>query len=186
MNFHRMSRRHLRRILRAHFFYEVGLPFVPRYLSDVSRQITGIDIHPGAEIGSNFFIDHGSGTVIGETTKIGDNCTIYQNVTLGGTSLERKKRHPTVGNNVVIGAGAKVLGPIRIGNNVKVGANSVVVNDIPDDCVVVGVPGRIISRNGKKIPEIDLEHGELPDPIIEYIHDLEDRVSKLEKKVKGG
>ncbi|MHA1314626.1 MAG: serine O-acetyltransferase, partial [Candidatus Helarchaeota archaeon] len=170
----------------AHFFYEVGLPFVPRYLSDVSRQITGIDIHPGAEIGSNFFIDHGSGTVIGETTKIGDNCTIYQNVTLGGTSLERKKRHPTVGNNVVIGAGAKVLGPIRIGNNVKVGANSVVVNDIPDDCVVVGVPGRIISRNGKKIPEIDLEHGELPDPIIEYIHDLEDRVSKLEKKVKGG
>ncbi len=166
----------------AHFFYEVGLPFVPRFLSDVSRQITGIDIHPGAEIGSNFFIDHGSGTVIGETAEVGDNCTLYQNVTLGGTSLKREKRHPTLGNNVVIGAGAKLLGPIKIGNNVKVGANSVVTKDIPDNAVVVGVPGRIISREGKKIPRIDLDHADLPDPIVNLIKRLEERIINLEHK----
>ncbi|MHA1269012.1 MAG: serine O-acetyltransferase EpsC [Candidatus Helarchaeota archaeon] len=166
----------------AHFFYELKLPFVPRFISDIARQITGIEIHPGAQIGSNFFIDHGSGTVIGETAEIGDNCTIYQNVTLGGTSLERKKRHPTIGNNVVIGAGAKLLGPIKIGNNVKIGSNSVVTKDIPDNSVVVGVPGRIVSRNGEKIPRIDLEHADLPDPVIELIKNLEKRIRKIESQ----
>ncbi len=168
----------------AHFFYEIGLPFVPRYISDISRQMTGIDIHPGAEIGSNFFIDHGTGVVIGETAEIGDNCTLYQNVTLGGTSLKREKRHPTLGNNVVVGAGAKILGPVKIGNNVKVGANSVVTKDIPDNSVVVGVPGRVISRNGKVIPRIDLDHADLPDPIINLIKKLEERIIDLEEKTE--
>lgn len=168
----------------AHFFFEIGLPFVPRYLSDISRQITGIEIHPGAQIGSDFFIDHGSGTVIGETSEIGNNVTIYQNVTLGGTSLERKKRHPTLGDNVVLGAGAKVLGPVKIGNNVRVGSNSVVTKDIPDNSVVVGVPGRIIAREGEKIPYIDLEHGKLPDPVTDLIKKLEARIEELERKLE--
>lgn len=172
----------------AHFLWEIGLPFVPRYLSHIARQITGIEIHPGAEIGKDFFIDHGSGTVIGETAEIGDNVTIYQNVSLGGTSLKQEKRHPTVGNNVVIGAGAKLLGPIKIGDNVRIGANSVVTKDVPDNSVVVGVPGRIVSRNGKKIPEIDLAHGDLPDPIADFIKNLRDRIIELEDefiKLKG-
>ncbi|MHA1381109.1 MAG: serine O-acetyltransferase [Candidatus Helarchaeota archaeon] len=168
----------------AHFFYEMGLPFVPRFISDISRQMTGIDIHPGAEIGSDFFIDHGTGVVIGETSVIGDNCTLYQNVTLGGISLKREKRHPTLGSNVVVGAGAKILGPVRIGNNVRIGANSVVTKDIPDNSVVVGVPGRIISRNGKKIPRIDLDHADLPDPIINLIKKLEDRIIDLEERTE--
>lgn len=167
----------------AHFFWEVGLPFVPRFISHIARQITGIEIHPGADIGKNFFIDHGSGTVIGETTVIGDNVTIYQNVTLGGTSLKQEKRHPTVGNNVVIGAGAKLLGPIKIGDNVRIGANSVVTSDVPPESVVVGVPGRVVARNGKKIPEIDLEHGDLPDPIADYITKLREKIDKLEIQI---
>ena len=167
----------------AHFFWEIGLPFVPRYLSHIARQITGIEIHPGAEIGKDFFIDHGSGTVIGETAEIGDNVTIYQNVTLGGTSLDQVKRHPTVGNNVVIGTGAKVLGPVKIGDNVRIGANSVVTKDVPDNSVVVGVPGRIVARNGKKIPKIDLEHGDLPDPVAEVIKKLRDRLLELEDEM---
>ncbi|MHA1785866.1 MAG: serine O-acetyltransferase [Candidatus Helarchaeota archaeon] len=166
----------------AHFFYKVGLPFVPRFLSDISRQITGIEIHPGAKIGNNFFIDHGSGVVIGETAEIGENCTLYQNVSLGGTSLKREKRHPTLGKNVVVGAGAKILGPIKIGNNVKIGSNSVVIRDIPDNSVVVGIPGRIISREGEKIPRIDLDHSDLPDPIINIIEKLELRINRLEKE----
>ncbi|NVM52840.1 MAG: serine O-acetyltransferase [Candidatus Helarchaeota archaeon] len=167
----------------AHFFWEIGLPFVPRYLSHIARQITAIEIHPGAEIGKDFFIDHGSGTVIGETTEIGDNVTIYSTVTLGGTSLKQKKRHPTIGNDVVIGTGAKVLGPVKIGNNVKIGANSVVTKDVPDNAVVVGVPGRIVARNGKKIPKIDLAHGDLPDPIADFIKNLRDRIIELEEKI---
>jgi len=167
----------------AHFFWEIGLPFVPRYISHIARQITGIESHPGAEIGKNFFIDHGSGTVIGETTEIGDNVTIYQNVTLGGTSLEQKKRHPTVGNNVVIGTGAKVLGPITIGDNVKIGANSVVTKNVPANSVVVGVPGRIVSRNGIKRPAIDLDHGDLPDPIADILKKLNERLIEMEQDI---
>ncbi|MFB0563482.1 MAG: serine O-acetyltransferase [Candidatus Lokiarchaeia archaeon] len=168
----------------AHFFYEIGLPFVPRYLSHMARQITGIEIHPGAKIGNNFFIDHGYGTVIGETAEIGDNVTIYQDVTLGGTSLSPGKRHPTLGNNVVIGAGAKLLGPIKIGDNVKIGANSVVTIDVPPNSVVVGVPGRIVARDGKKIPHIDLDHGDLPDPIIDIIKSMQLKIEELEQELE--
>ncbi len=167
----------------AHFFFKIGMPFIPRYLSDIAREITGIEIHPGAQIGSDFFIDHGSGVVIGETSEIGNNVTIYAGVVLGGVSLEQKKRHPTIGNNVVIGTGAKLLGPITIGDDVKVGANSVVVNDVPSNSVVVGVPGKIISREGDKIKRIDLAHGDLPDPLSIAIATLNSRIKFLEDKL---
>jgi serine O-acetyltransferase len=165
----------------AHFFWKLGMPFIPKYISDIARQLTAIEIHPGAEIGSDFFIDHGAGVVIGETAEIGNNATIYAGVVLGGTSLEQSKRHPTLGDNIVIGTGAKLLGPIKIGNNVRVGANSVVVNDVPSNSVVVGVPGRIISREGQKIKMIDLRHGDLPDPLGITIAKLERRLIHLEK-----
>lgn len=165
----------------SHFFWKLGMPFIPRYISDIARQLTSIEIHPGAEIGSDFFIDHGSGVVIGETTEIGNNVTLYAGVVLGGTSLEKTKRHPTLGDNIVVGTGAKVLGPVTIGDNVRVGANSVVVNDIPPNSVVVGVPGRIISRKGEKIEKIDLRHGDLPDPLSITISALEKRIRELEK-----
>ncbi len=167
----------------AHFFWSIGMPFIPRYLSDIARELTGIEIHPGAEIGSEFFIDHGSGVVIGETTIIGDNCTIYSGVVLGGTSIKKEKRHPTIGDNVVIGTGAKVLGPVTVSDNVRIGANSVVVNDVPPHSVVVGVPGKIVSRIGEKIERIDLRHGDLPDPISLIIETLDERIRELEKRV---
>jgi serine O-acetyltransferase len=166
----------------AHFFWRIGMPFIPKYISDIARELTGIEIHPGAVIGSEFFIDHGSGVVIGETAIIGDNCTIYSGVVLGGTSLKKEKRHPTIGDNVVIGTGAKVLGPITIGDNVRVGANSVVVNDVPPNSVVVGVPGKIVSRIGEKIERIDLRHGDLPDPISIILETLDERIRELEKR----
>ena len=168
----------------AHFLWKLGLPFVPRYLSNLAAQITGIDIHPGAEIGSDFFIDHGKGVVIGETAVIGDNVTLYQGVTLGGTSLMKKKRHPTLGNNIEVGAGAKILGPINIGNNVKIGANSVVTKDIPDNSIVVGVPGRIIRGDPDVIEQISaLSHGILPDPVLKLITNLEMKITDLEKRL---
>ncbi|MHA2431027.1 MAG: serine O-acetyltransferase [Promethearchaeota archaeon] len=167
----------------AHFFWKLGMPFVPRYLSEITREITGIEIHPGAEIGKDFFIDHGGGVVIGETAKIGDNVTIYQGVVLGGTLTDPIKRHPAIGNNVVLGTGAKLLGPIKVGDNVKIGANSVVVNDVPENSVVVGVPGRIISRNGQKIKKIDLSHGDLPDPLAITLSTINSRLKYLEKKL---
>jgi serine O-acetyltransferase len=168
----------------AHFFWNLKLPYIPRYLNLISRQLTGIDIHPGAEIGREFFIDHGAGVVIGETSKIGDNVTMYQGATLGGTGGARgEKRHPTVGSDVVIGAGAKILGPITIGDQVKVGANSVVTRDVPHESTVVGVPGTIIARKGEKISKIDLDHGELPDPFMEKLRQLERRLAELEKKL---
>lgn len=168
----------------AHFFWLIGLPFIPRYISHISRQITGIEIHPGATVGRNFFIDHGGGVVIGETVEIGDNVTLYQGVTLGGTSDKREKRHPTLKDNVVVGAGAKVIGPLVIGNNVKIGANSVVINDVPDNSVVVGIPGRVVSRGNQKIPDIDLSHGELPDPVQSVITSLERRLAFLEARLE--
>ncbi len=166
----------------AHFFWRIGMPFIPKYISDIARELTGIEIHPGAIIGSEFFIDHGSGVVIGETTIIGENCTIYSGVVLGGTSLKKEKRHPTIGDNVVIGTGAKVLGPITVGDNVRIGANSVVVNDVPHNSVVVGVPGKIVSRIGEKIERIDLRHGDLPDPISLILETLDERIRELEKR----
>jgi len=167
----------------AHFFWKLEMPFIPRYLSDISRELTNIEIHPGAEIGSDFFIDHGTGVVIGETAKIGNNVTLYSGVVLGGTSLKREKRHPTLGNDIVVGTGAKILGPITIGDNVKIGANSVVVSDVPPNSVVVGVPGKIVARKGTKIEKIDLRHGDLPDPLSITISTLDKRLKDLEKKV---
>lgn len=129
-----------------HFLYKIKLKFLARLFSQISRFFTGIEIHPGAKIGKNLFIDHGSGVVIGETTIIGDDCTIYQGVTLGGTGKENGKRHPTIGNNVFIGSGAKILGNITVGNNVKIGANSVVLKDVPDNCTIVGIPAKIVRK----------------------------------------
>ncbi|MHA2364812.1 MAG: serine O-acetyltransferase [Candidatus Hodarchaeales archaeon] len=170
----------------AHLLWVLGIPFLPRYLSGIAQQLTNIDIHPGAKIGKNIFIDHGIGVVIGETTEIGDNVTIYQGVTLGGTTLNRgEKRHPTLGNNVVIGAGAKILGPINIGNDVKVGANSVVTKEVPDNSVVVGVPGKIISRNGKKLPQRRLSSDLATNSALNSFQILENRIIELEAKLRG-
>ena len=167
----------------AHFFWKLGMPFVPRYLSEIGRQLTGIEIHPGAQIGDEFFIDHGAGVVIGETSIIGNNVTLFQGVVLGGVSMDPIKRHPTLGDNIVVGTGAKLLGPITIGDNVRIGANSVVVMDVPPNSVVIGVPGRIVSRKGEKIEKIDLRHGDLPDPLSITVSNLNDRILDLEKKV---
>jgi serine O-acetyltransferase len=166
----------------AHFFFKLGVPYIPRYISDIARELTAIEIHPGAEIGSEFFIDHGAGVVIGETAEVGNNVTIYAGVVLGGTNLEQKKRHPTLGDNVVVGTGAKILGPVTIGDNVRVGANSVVVIDVPPNCVVVGVPAKIVSKKGDKIDKIDLRHGDLPDPISIAMSRLDTRIKELEKQ----
>jgi serine O-acetyltransferase len=168
----------------AHRLYQANIPTLPRFLSQVSRFLTGIEIHPGAKIGRRCFIDHGMGVVIGETTEIGDDVLLYQGVTLGGTGNEQGKRHPTIGNNVVIGTGAKVLGSIRIGNYVKIGAGSVVVHPVPDYSTVVGIPGRIVRM--RSVPEGGvLEHGQLPDPEGQDINDLKARVAELEELVKS-
>jgi serine O-acetyltransferase len=167
----------------AHFFYKLGMPYIPRYVSDLARELTAIEIHPGAKIGSDFFIDHGAGVVIGETAEIGNNVTIYAGVVLGGTLLERVKRHPTLGDNVVVGTGAKILGPITIGDNVRVGANSVVVNDVPANCVVVGIPGKIVHKKGELIEKVDLRHGDLPDPVAIAVASLDKRIKELEAMI---
>jgi serine O-acetyltransferase len=165
----------------AHTLLKWHIPFFPRFISHIGRFLTGIEIHPGATIGKSFFIDHGMGIVIGETTLIGDNVSIYQGVTLGGTSLQKKKRHPTLGNNVVVGAGAKIIGAITIGDNVKVGAGSVVITSAPPNATVVGVPGRIVEiRN----PDTDIVE-KLPDPVWEKIQLLESRIDELENKLKN-
>jgi len=165
----------------AHFLYRLCIPFFPRLLSQIARFFTGVEIHPGAKIGPGFFIDHGMGVVIGETTEIGENVTLYQGVTLGGTGFQRGKRHPTLGSCVVVGAGAKVLGNIRLGNNVKVGAGSVVVHPVPDNCTVVGVPAEIVRKDGKKVSRVDLDHGDLPDPLKV----LRNRLRTLQKEVEN-
>ena len=165
----------------AHYFYKMHLFFFARLVSQISRQMTGIEIHPGAQIGQGFFIDHGMGVVIGETTIIGDNVLLYQGVTLGGTGLEKGKRHPTIGNNVVIGTGAKVLGNITIGDNSYIGANAVVIKDVPPNSTVVGVPGRVTKQDGKKI-DVSLDHIHTLDPIMQNIEELEKRIENLEKK----
>jgi len=166
----------------AHKFYRFKIPFIPRLMSNFSRFFTGIEIHPGATIGNKFFIDHGMGVVIGETTIIGDNVLVYQGVTLGGTGKESGKRHPTLKDNVVIGSGAKVLGNIEIGNNVRVGAGSVVVADVPDDSTVTGIPGRIVMHKGQKIHQ--LQHNIIPDPIKDALHALTHEIKDLKKIMK--
>lgn len=165
----------------AHVLYQTHLFFPARLLSQIARFSTGIEIHPGAKIGKRFFIDHGLGVVIGETTIIGDDVLLYQGTTLGGTGIVKGKRHPTVGNNVVIGAGAKVLGNISIGDNAYIGANAVVVKDVPPNSTVVGVPGRITKQDGKKM-DISLDHVHILDPIMQSIEELQDRIKNLEKK----
>ena len=165
----------------AHRLYRAGCPLIPRVISQISRFLTGIEIHPGATIGRRFFIDHGMGVVIGETTEIGDDCLLYQGVTLGGTGNEKGKRHPTLGNNVVVGTGAKVLGNIRIGDHVKVGAGSVVVHPVPDNSTVVGIPGKVVRMRAEAGV---LEHGKLPDPEGQAIDDLAKRVEELEAHLR--
>jgi len=166
----------------SHWLYAAGVPLLPRFLSQISRFFTGIEIHPGATIGRRFFIDHGMGVVIGATTEIGDDVLLYQGVTLGGTGNEQGKRHPTLGNNVVVGTGAKVLGGIRIGSNVKIGAGSVVVHPVPDNSTVVGIPGRVVRF---RAPEGVLEHGTLPDPEGQEINELRQRLDDLEAQIKA-
>ncbi|RCJ23463.1 serine O-acetyltransferase [Nostoc sp. ATCC 43529] len=168
----------------AHWLHCRGVGFIPRLISHLGRFLTGIEIHPGAEIGKGVFIDHGMGVVIGETAIVGDYTLIYQGVTLGGTGKESGKRHPTVGKNVVVGAGAKVLGNLQIGDRVRIGAGSIVLRNVPNDCTVVGVPGRIISRN-QSASLSPLEHGKLPDVEATVIRSLLTRIEQLEKQLQA-
>jgi len=164
----------------AHALTKARVPLIPRLISQMARFLTGIEIHPGAEIGEGLFIDHGMGVVIGETTVVGNNVTLYQGVTLGGTGKEKGKRHPTVGTNVVVGTGAKVLGNITIGDNSYIGANAVVIKDVPPNSTVVGVPGRITKQDGKKM-DVALDHIHTLDPILQEMEELKRRLDKLEK-----
>ena len=170
-------------------FWKKGKISTARMLNYFARFLTGADIHPGAQIGKGFFIDHATGVVIGETSIIGENVSIFQGVTLGGVSTSRGKRHPTIGDNVVVGANATILGNITIGNNVKIGAGSVVVKDVPPDSTVVGIPGKVVKRQGER--KVDLRHDQIPDPIfdamrdmVDTIHKLEHRISVLEERIK--
>lgn len=165
----------------AHKLAYWGIPFIPRFISYVTRIITGIEIHPKAQIGNRFFIDHGEGVVIGETTIIGDDVLIYQQVTLGGTGNEHGKRHPTIGNGVIIGAGAKVLGNITIGDNTRIGAGSVVVDNVPEHCTVVGIPGRIVQQKFMN-PDGILMHNRIPDPVKCEINRLKYEIQELKDK----
>lgn len=176
---------------RAHRLYEKGHYFWARYISQKAARKTGIEIHPGAQIGKGFFIDHGTGVIIGETTIIGDNVTLYQGVTLGGTGKETGKRHPTLKDNVMVSAGAKIIGSFTVGENSKIGAGSVVLKEVPDNCTVVGVPGQIVKRNNVKVPASDMCQTDLPDPIMEDITLLQrentkltNRLLELEREVK--
>ena len=165
---------------RAHKHYVKGHFFRARAISQRALRRTGIEIHPGAVIGKNFFIDHGSGVVIGETTEIGDNCTVYQGVTLGGTGKENGKRHPTLGNNVMVGAGARVLGPFKVGDNSKIAANAVVLSEVPPNCTAVGVPARIVRRDGVRVNDLDQIH--FPDPVSQELCVIRQELEHLRKE----
>ncbi len=166
----------------SHWFWTHKFYFFGRFISHLGRFLTGIEIHPGATIGRKFFIDHGMGVVIGETAEIGDNVTLYHGVTLGGVSWEKVKRHPTIGDNVIIGSGAKVLGPFTVGSGSRIGSNSVVVKEVPSNSTVVGVPGRIVMAAEKRDEKTDLDHGKLPDPEAKAIACLFDQIRELERK----
>jgi len=171
----------------AHWFYIRNMSFIARYISQRARHKTGIEIHPGAKIGKNFVIDHGMGVVIGETSEIGDNCIIYQGVTLGGTGKDTGKRHPTLGNNVFVGAGAKVIGPFTIGDNSKIAAGAVVLSEIPANSTAVGIPARVVRREGKKIStDAQMDNIHIPDPIAQELCKLDVRIRQLEKQKNKG
>ncbi|MDF9408250.1 MAG: Serine acetyltransferase [Pelotomaculum sp. PtaB.Bin013] len=174
----------------AHFFYRHGWFLTARLISQFARFLTAIEIHPGAKISEGLFIDHGGGVVIGETAEIGRNVTIYQGVTLGGTGKEKEKRHPTIGDNVVISTGAKVLGSFTVGDNSRIGAGSVVLKAVPPNSTVVGVPGKVVARNGQKLAlvdeaDIDLRHDLLPDPVAEMMSNMQANIELLEQRVKA-
>lgn len=166
----------------SHMLYQKNMRFAARLISQGARFLTGIEIHPGAKIGRGLFIDHGSAVVIGETAEIGDNCTLYQGVTLGGTGKHVGKRHPTLGNNVMVGSGAKVLGPFRVGDNSKIAANAVVLEEIPENCTAVGIPARIVRRDNKKV-ECDLDQVHIPDPVAQELCRLTIKLEALEKRL---
>lgn len=168
----------------AHALYKKGHFFSARMLSQVARHATGIEIHPGAKIGKGLFIDHGSGVVIGETAEIGDNCTLYQGVTLGGTGKDTGKRHPTLGDNVMIGAGAKILGPFKIGDNSKVAAGAVVLDEVPCNCTAVGIPAKVVKCGNKKVETSDLDQVHIPDPVAQELTKLQNRIAELEKQLE--
>jgi len=170
----------------AHLLYNIKLKLLARFISLINRFITGIDIHPAVKIGEGFFIDHGMGVVIGETVEIGNNVTIYQGVTLGGTGKESGKRHPTIGDGVVISSGAKVLGPFKVGSNSKIGAGAVVLKEVPSNCTVVGIPGRIVKKNSAPILNngVDLDQVQLPDPEQEQFKIIKDRIQSLDLKMR--
>jgi serine O-acetyltransferase len=167
----------------AHALLEAGVPLLPRTIAYLTRSVTGVEIHPAAQIGNEFFIDHGSGVVIGETATIGDRVTLYQGVTLGGTGFQRGKRHPTLGDNVTVGSGAKLLGPIAVGDGAKVGANTVVVEDVPAGATVVGNPGHPVRVEGRRVEGPDADWIHLPDPIADAIKNLSERISDLEQRL---
>jgi serine O-acetyltransferase len=169
----------------AHALLEAGVPLLPRIIAYTTRSVTGVEIHPAAEIGSEFFIDHGSGVVIGETATVGDRVTLYQGVTLGGTGFQRGKRHPTLGDNVTVGSGAKLLGPIAVGDNAKIGANTVVVEDVPAGATVVGNPGHPVRVEGRRVDGPDADWIHLPDPIAEAIKNLSERIADLEQRISA-
>ncbi len=166
----------------AHWFFGHRRYFIARWISQHAKRTTGVEIHPGATIGRGLLIDHGAGVVIGETTEIGDNCTIYQGVTLGGTGKDKGKRHPTLGNNVMVGSGAKILGPFKVGDNSKIAAGAVVLEEIPPNCTAVGVPARIVRKDGRK-QETDMDQVHIPDPVSQELCRLQLRLEKLEKQL---
>ncbi|GGL63420.1 serine O-acetyltransferase [Sporolactobacillus putidus] len=168
----------------AHWLWQKKFYFFARVLSQFTRFLTGIEIHPGAKIGRRFFMDHGMGIVIGETCEIGNDVTLFQGVTLGGTGKEKGKRHPTVGNDVLISTGARVLGSITIGDHSKIGAGSVVLHDVPADSTVVGIPGRVVRQNGRKVHHHDLNHTDLPDPVADKIEQLEEEIERLRQEIQ--
>jgi|LSQX01.1.fsa_nt_gb serine O-acetyltransferase len=169
----------------AHWFYKKNIFFIARLISQFSRFITGIEIHPGAQIGTGLFIDHGMGIVIGETAEVGDDCTIYHNVTLGGTGKDTGKRHPTIGNKVLISCGAKILGPFKVGDNARIGANAVVLREVEPNTTVVGVPGRPVKRGKQKIASsFELDHIHIPDPVAQEFCSLNIKIESLEKMIK--
>ncbi len=167
----------------SHFFYWCHLKFIARFISQLSRFLTGIEIHPGAKIEGGLFIDHGMGVVVGETTEIGKNCTLYQGVTLGGTGKDKGKRHPTLGDNVLVGSGAKVLGPFKVGDGSKIAANAVLLSETPPDSTAVGVPARIVKRGGIKVEMLD--HVHMPDPVSQEICRLKGIIGKLERRIES-